>query len=77
MSREFKRKLNIEALDEDYVSPKKFDNKEANEIMQLSKDILGVFNNNGTDMETAYLVLISLADAIYVSSLYGFDSDLD
>lgn len=74
--RNFKKDINFKALEHDYIEPKQFETDEANEIMHMAKEVLNVFRKYDTDMEIAYLVLTSLADAIYVSSVYGFEDDI-
>lgn len=47
------------------------ENSSLNHILDVGNEIIDVFSKHKMDLEDAYLVLVSLADAIYLYSQVG------
>lgn len=70
--RDFNVKLNTAILNENIPTQREqFSDEEMNELLRLSSSIMEVFEKNKTNMLTAYMVLQSLMDSIYVSAVFN------
>lgn len=70
--RDFNVKLNTAILNENIPTQREqFSDEEMNELVMLSSNIMEVFEKNKTNMLTAYTVLTSLSESIYVAAVFG------
>lgn len=66
--KDFSVKVNLEALSNVNTQEGTSDD-DMNKIMSIQEKILEVFEEDEVDMFTAYMILLSMADSIYVSSV--------
>lgn len=66
--KDFSVKVNLEALS-NVNTQESTSNNDMNKIMSIQEKILEVFEEEDIDMFTAYMILLSMADSIYVSSV--------
>jgi hypothetical protein len=66
--RDFNVQINKAILED---KPKTIVNEETTHAVRLADSIMEVFKKDGTDMLTAYMILSSLADSIYVTATFG------
>lgn len=71
--RDFNVKLNTAILEQkpSKTVVEKYSDDEMTHAVALCDSIMEIFKKDKTDMLTAYMVLSSLADSIYVSAVYG------
>lgn len=70
--RDFNVKLNTAILNENIPTLREqTSDEEMNELVMLSSNIMEVFEKNKTNMLTAYMVLHSLMESIYVAAVFG------
>lgn len=71
--RDFSVKLNTAILEQkpSKTVAEQYSNDEMAHAVTLCDSIMEVFKKDKTDMLTAYMVLSSLADSIYISAVYG------
>ena len=70
--REFNVKLNTAILEDNQTNIKEeYKDKDINKAVNVSNEIIKVFADNDVDMENAYMILVSLAEAVYISAIYG------
>lgn len=76
--RDFNTKINTALLNErpSQTQKEQYSDEEMNHAVRLCDSIMEVFKKDNTDMLTAYMVLSSLADSIYVSAVFGDVDDL-
>lgn len=72
--RDFNIKINTAILNEDIQTQREmYSDEQMNKAVRLSDSIMEIFKKDNTDMLTAYMVLSSLADSIYVTAVLGDD----
>jgi hypothetical protein len=63
--------INRALLNTEVPQNPKTSDENMNRVMRLCDDIMGVFEKNNSTMEEAYLTLVSLADSIYMYSMFN------
>jgi hypothetical protein len=71
MPEKFQMNINRNLLNSEVPQNPKTSDDNMNRVMRLCDDIMGVFEKNNSTMEEAYLTLVSLADSIYMYSMFN------
>lgn len=70
--RDFNVKLNTAILEDSQTNIKeKYSDKDVNKAVKVCNEIIQVLSNNDVDMENAYMILVSLAESVYISAICG------
>lgn len=72
--REFNTRVELDKLSED-TSFNGVDGQEYNKLMMVTDKIVTLLAKHEVSMEDSYIILHSLADAIYTSAVYGFTEE--
>ena len=69
MAKEFNMQINKNLLNTNVPRNPRADDETMTQTMRTADEIMNVFEKNKTSMEEAYLILLSLADSIYMYSI--------
>ena len=70
--RDFNVKINTAILEDNQTNIKEeYADEDINKAVKVCNEIIKVLSDNDVDMEKAYMILVSLAESVYISSICG------
>lgn len=70
--RDFSVKINTAILEDTQTNIREqYADESINKAVTVCNEIIGVLAKNDVGMEDAYMILLSLAESVYISSIYG------